>query len=78
MPAWMPPWWIWVAVLGALFLVFEVYGPALHGPFVLDDLYLPYGESRFPPTVMEWVRNQRPLLNFSYWLDYQAGWCGSA
>ncbi len=72
MPAWMPPWWIWLGGLGALFLVFEVYGPALHGPFVLDDLYLPYGESRFPPTVMEWVRNQRPLLNFSYWLDYQA------
>ena len=32
-------WWIWCAALLGLFLVFEVYGPALNGAFVLDDRY---------------------------------------
>ncbi len=69
----MPPWWIWAVGLGALFLLFEAYGPALHSPFVLDDLYLPYGEHTAPGTLLGWVTNQRPLLMFSYWLDYQMG-----
>ena len=28
--------------LAALFLAFEIYGPALNGRFVLDDLYFPF------------------------------------
>jgi predicted negative regulator of RcsB-dependent stress response len=78
-PAWsaalykMPPWWTWLIGLGALFLAFEAYGPALRSAFVLDDLYLPYGEPTAPPTLLGWVTNQRPLLMFSYWLDYQMG-----
>lgn len=71
---WSPPWWHWLIGLGALFLVFEAYGPALHSPFVLDDLYLPYSDayaSSHP--VLNWVNLQRPLLMFSYFLDYQRG-----
>jgi tetratricopeptide (TPR) repeat protein len=70
-PGW-PAWWIWLVGLGALFLVFEAYGPALHGPFVLDDLYLPYGDPDAPVLrLTDWLHFQRPLLMFSYWVNYQ-------
>jgi tetratricopeptide (TPR) repeat protein len=71
---WSIPWWYWAIFLGALFLVFEAYGPALRGPFVLDDLYLPYADVNAPvQTLGNWVGLQRPLLMFSYWVDYQMG-----
>jgi Tfp pilus assembly protein PilF len=71
---WWIPWWYWAIFLGALFLVFEAYGPALHGPFVLDDLYLPYADVNAPVhNLSDWVPFQRPLLGFSYWVDYQFG-----
>ena len=70
---WSPPWWYWLIGLGALFLVFEVYGPALRSPFVLDDLYLPYAEANPPHTLLGWIVFQRPLLMISYWVDYQMG-----
>jgi hypothetical protein len=70
---WWVPWWYWLIGCGALFLVFEAYGPALHSPFVLDDLYLPYAE-QYPPRLLHgWVGFLRPLLMFSYWVDYQIG-----
>jgi len=69
---WLPPWWTWLIGLGALFLVFEAYGPALHSPFVLDDLYLPYADVNAPVLKLsDWVRFQRPVLMFSYWVNYQ-------
>ena len=72
--SWMPPWWTWLIGLGALFLAFEAYGPALHGPFVLDDLYLPYTDPDAPRLpLLSWLRFQRPLLMFSYWLNFQMG-----
>jgi protein O-mannosyl-transferase len=66
-------WWYWLVGLGALFLVFEVYGPALRSPFILDDLYLPYTDAHPPQTLFDWVRLQRPLLMLSFWADYQMG-----
>ncbi len=39
-------WWPWAAALAGLFLAFAIYGPALNGPFVLDDLYLPFGNPK--------------------------------
>ena len=73
-PSRFPPWWTWLIGLGALFLVFEAYGPALHSPFVLDDLYLPYASANAPSMdLWGWVRQQRPLLMFSYWVNYQMG-----
>ncbi len=71
---WMPPWWTWLIGLGSLFLVFEAYGPALHSPFVLDDLYLLYTDPTAPSIpLLRWLSFQRPLLMFSYWLNFQAG-----
>src|SRR5580698_7752149 len=61
--SWLPPWWTWLIGLGALFLVFEAYGPALHSPFVLDDLYLPYADANAPfLKFADWVQFLRPLL----------------
>ncbi len=71
--SWLPPWWMWLTGLGALFLVFEAYGPALRSPFVLDDIYLPYADVNAPLIhLSDWLRFPRPLLMFSYWLNYQA------
>ncbi len=73
-PWWLPPWWTWLIGLGSLLLVFEAYGPALHSPFVLDDLYLPYADVNAPVIAFrDWLDFPRPLLMFSYWLNYQAG-----
>src|SRR5581483_6161226 len=66
-------WWPWAAALGGLVLVFEVYGPALRGAFVLDDRYLPFMD---PGAALlsfrNWVEGLRPLLYFSYWLNFQS------
>src|SRR5579872_4482290 len=67
-------WWPWAACLVALFVVFEAYGPALDGPFVFDDRYQPF----FSTTVQSlpwygWMKGVRPLLMFSYLIDYTRG-----
>jgi protein O-mannosyl-transferase len=68
-----PLLWIYGAsVIIALIAAFEVYGPALHGPFLLDDMPLPYmipNAASIP--LMGWLRNMRPLLMFSFWLNFQ-------
>src|SRR5579863_530442 len=68
-------WWPWAAALGALFLAFEIYGPALNGPFVLDDLYLTYGDPKLQGlSFRQWIIGSRPMLMASYWLNHQ--WTG--
>ncbi len=67
-------WWPWAAALGGLILALEVYGPALRGPFVLDDRYLPFMDPGAALlTLRNWIQGLRPLLYFSYWLNYQSG-----
>src|SRR5437667_336056 len=66
-------WWPWAVGLAGLFLALEVYGPSLNGAFVLDDRYLQFldpdiGRAPF----LSWVVGLRPLLSFSYWLNYQS------
>lgn len=68
------PWWGYVI---AAFLVFftalEAYGPALHGPFAFDDLFLPYSQKWAPErSLLEWM-GLRPLLGASFWLTFQLG-----
>ena len=71
-PKWWPKWWQWLGALVALFLVFEVYGPALNGPFVFDDLSLPFMNPRAAMAPFrEWVSGLRPLLMLSFWIDYR-------
>ncbi|HLH41971.1 MAG TPA: tetratricopeptide repeat protein [Bryobacteraceae bacterium] len=69
----MRAWWPWAAAAAALFLAFEAYSPALNGPFVFDDPYLPFlipGIQHLP--VWNWVAGLRPMLMFSFWLNYAA------
>jgi hypothetical protein len=71
-PAWWPAWWQWLAALAGLFVVFEVYGPALNGPFVLDDLNLPYMSPDIATKPLKaWFGATRWLLSLSFWVDYQ-------
>ncbi len=64
-------WWPWIAAAIGLFIVFEIYTPALNGRFVFDDFSLPF----FSPTISDkfsgWVGFYRPLLMLSYWLDFR-------
>ncbi len=73
-PAGFAQWRTPLAVLGLLFVLFQVYGPALNGPFVFDDRYLPFAVPGLAEkaSLLEWVRGNRPLLMLTYWLNYKA------
>jgi tetratricopeptide (TPR) repeat protein len=65
-------WWIYVvAGVAALFVAFQVYAPALNGPFVFDDTLQPYHVPNYPNDLHAWISGVRPLLMFSYWMNYQ-------
>lgn len=65
-------WWPWAAALAALAAVFGVYGPALNGAFVFDDRYLMFMSPAVAgKTLSDWIVSSRPMLMFSYWIDYQ-------
>jgi tetratricopeptide (TPR) repeat protein len=67
-------WWPWATGLAGLFVAIGVYGPALSGAFVLDDRYLPFMDpDAAQMTLRTWITGLRPLLYFSYWLNFQAG-----
>ena len=67
------PWWPFgVGFLVASVAVFLVFGPAMNGPFLLDDTYLPYAQPAFATApVSAWIAGTRPLLMLSYWLNFQ-------
>jgi tetratricopeptide (TPR) repeat protein len=66
-------WWPWAIALAGLIIVLEVYGPALSGAFVLDDRYLPFMDPNAPQfTLRDWVTGLRPLLLFTYWMNFQS------
>lgn len=70
-----PGWSLWqiaAALLGSLILVFEIYGPALSGPFLLDDGYQFFGRPDVAyMNLSHWLNNVRPLLNLSFYINYQ-------
>jgi tetratricopeptide (TPR) repeat protein len=69
------PWfWIYAAsLLIGLFAAFEVYWPAIHGPFLLDDMHLTYMRPDAADiSFRDWIHQLRPLLMFTFWLNYQA------
>lgn len=68
----LQPWHMLLAAFGVILVLFELYGPAIHGPFVFDDRYLPYGLPGFAETaaLKNWVGTNRPVLMLSYWLNY--------
>jgi len=62
--------WGWYAAIGAAATVVAlvVYGPALHGPFLFDDSFLPFARTGDEP-LRNWVGGIRPLLMFTYWFN---------
>lgn len=65
-------WRTWELAAAMLLILFEVYSPALSGPFLLDDGFQLFGRpdaDRYP--LGAWLNNVRPLLNFTYWLNFQ-------
>ncbi len=68
-----PQWWHYALGLLATFVaVFTVYGPALSGPFVYDDVYLPFMNPYMLDKSLKVWANVRPLLMASYWVNYQS------
>jgi protein O-mannosyl-transferase len=68
-----PTWWHYAAaLLGVFFCVWFAYGPALSGPFLLDDSYLPYMLDGYADAPLgAWMQGLRPVLMLSFWLNYQ-------
>ncbi|MDQ2901744.1 MAG: tetratricopeptide repeat protein [Acidobacteriota bacterium] len=65
-------WWpYWLGLLAAIYCAFEVYSPGINGPFVFDDLTLPFGGSHAADLPFRAWLGVRPLLMISYWLNYQ-------
>jgi len=48
-----------------------LYQPALHGPFLFDDLSLPFQLTLGESPLSIWLSGVRPVLMFSYWLNHQ-------
>jgi Flp pilus assembly protein TadD len=68
-----PRIWPYAATLAvAFFLVMQVYWAVMAGPFLLDDTYLPYMMPSFANLPFRaWVSGVRPVLMFTYWLNFQ-------
>jgi tetratricopeptide (TPR) repeat protein len=68
-PAWNR-WYLPGAAFGVLVVLFLIYGPALRGPFVFDDPYLPFNDEQASHmSLYQWMRGQRPFLMASFWLN---------
>lgn len=63
--------WMWLlAAAASLFVLMQIYGPALNGPFVFDDQYLRFQDAGFLQAgVTTLSPTTRPLTDFSYWLN---------
>ncbi|MDQ6664672.1 MAG: tetratricopeptide repeat protein [Acidobacteriota bacterium] len=69
--AWRHGWHPWWLGLAALICAFEIYSPGINGPFVFDDLTLPFGSSQAADFPFRAWLGVRPLLMISYWLNYR-------
>ena len=70
-PVWSLRWWhVAAGGLAALVAGLIVYGPALNGPFVFDDQYLPFFSPHFAEQPMlQAIRGVRPFLMFTFWAN---------
>ncbi len=65
----------WPAVAAAaitLVALLWAYQPAIGGPFLFDDTYLPFALPGFEDKPLsDWVRGVRPLLMLTFWLNFR-------
>lgn len=59
------------ACLSAFLGILYLYSPALNGDFVFDDLSLPFLKLGRDGPLWGYISGVRPVLMFSYWLNYQ-------
>lgn len=62
--------WLWIAAAAAVLIALFVYSPALNGPFLFDDLGLPF--TRPDDLKLDWThyaRSVRPLLYVMFWWE---------
>jgi len=70
-PQGRPRWLYPLAAVGVLVLAFIAYSPALHGPFLFDDSYLPFAVPGQDPALRWWIGAIRPLLMVTYWANFR-------
>src|SRR5581483_2745530 len=65
----------WLYLVGAflaVFVAFEIYQPAIRGPFLYDDRYLPFFAPEFASAPLKnWIAGVRPALMLSYGANFQ-------
>lgn len=67
-----PRWPLYLALIAAVLALYEIYRPALGGPFLFDDVYLPFLVPNFAEKPLrDWVVGVRPTLQVTYWLNYR-------
>ena len=54
----------------ALAVSLLLYYPAMSGGFLFDDLLLPFRKSLAHEPITVWLSGVRPMLMFTYWLNY--------
>jgi tetratricopeptide (TPR) repeat protein len=65
-------WQMWAAWAAALVAVAWAYAPAMRGPFLFDDAFLPFTVSTLSQQSLSgWLHSQRPLLMATYWMSAQ-------
>jgi cytochrome c-type biogenesis protein CcmH/NrfG len=47
-----------------------LYAPAVHAPFIFDDNHLPFRTTSRVESLPTWLMGVRPVLMFSYWINY--------
>src|SRR5690349_14905368 len=62
-----------LAFISALIVITNLYGPAVHSPFVFDDTTLPFRTALREQPLSLWITGQRPVLMFTYWANYTLG-----
>jgi len=66
-----PGWTLWAAAGAAVLLAWWAWSAALHGPFLFDDMILPFARPESRPHFMAWAGWVRPVTMFSYWISMQ-------
>ncbi|MCC6861629.1 MAG: hypothetical protein IT158_23870 [Bryobacterales bacterium] len=65
-------WWHYaIALFVVVQAAFWAYSPALRGPFLFDDTYLPMNQPNPPEDWQSWLVGVRPLLSLSFWVNYR-------
>jgi protein O-mannosyl-transferase len=66
------PWHVIAGIAAVVAAAFTIYCPALNGPFVFDDRYLPFLHPETANAPFSSWMGSRPLLMLTYWLNYKS------